>query len=255
MILVATMRKAFAEAWAKRSSFWFQVAVMVTNDLFFVAFWFLFFNEVDSVRGWDVDRTLLLLAILATVSGVALGLFPNARWLGQMVADGRIDAALALPANPLTYLLGRSIDPSLLGDLLFGPLLFVALGDLSFERVALFLLGSAVGSVVFVSFLVLLAASTFFAGGRDEHTELGFQAILMLSSYPPDIFTGATKLVLFTAVPAAFVSGLPTRLVDEFSITLIVTMLAVAGAFAVSAYAAFAAGLRRYRSGSVWTAA
>jgi ABC-2 type transport system permease protein len=255
VIFAATMRTAFAEAWAKRSSFWFQVAVMVANDLFFVAFWFLFFNEVDSVRGWDVERTLLLLAVLATVSGAALGLFANARWLGQMATDGSMDAALALPTNPLTYLLGRSVDPSLLGDLVFGPLLFVALGDLSPERVALFVLGSAAGTVVFVSFLVLLASTSFFVGGRGEHAELGFQAILMLSSYPPDIFAGATKLVLFTAVPAAFVSGLPTRLVDEFSPGLAATMIAVAAAFAGAAYAAFAAGLKRYRSGSVWTQA
>ena len=255
MILAATMRKAFAEAWAKRSSFWFQVAVMVTNDLFFVAFWFLFFNEVDSVRGWDVDRTLLLLAIVATVCGATLGLFPNARWLAQMITDGRIDAALALPVDPLAHVLGRSVDPTMLGDLVFGPLLFVALGDLSPERVALFVLGSVTGTVVFLSFLVLLGSSSFFSGGRAEHAELGFQAVLMLSSYPPDIFTGATKLVLYTAVPAAFVSGLPTRLVDEFSIGLVATMTAVAVAFAAGAYAAFSAGLRRYRSGSIWTAA
>jgi hypothetical protein len=44
-------------------------------------------------------------------------------------------------------------------------------------------------------------------------------------------------------------------LVDEFSIGLVATMTAVAAAFAAGAYAAFAAGLRRYRSGSVWTAA
>lgn len=254
MILVATMRTAFAEAWAKRSSFWFQVGVMIANDLFFVAFWFLFFTEVESVRGWDVDRTLLLLAILATVSGLALGLFPNARWLGTMISDGRLDAALALPSHPLTYLLGRSVDPSLLGDLVFGPLLFVALGDLSPERVALFVLGSIAGAAVFVSFLVLLASATFFAGGRD-HAELGFQAILMLSSYPPDIFAGTTKLLLYTAVPAAFVSGVPTRLVDEFSAGLAGTLVAVAAAFAGAAYVAFSAGLKRYRSGSVWTAA
>lgn len=255
MTLVATMRNAFSEAWAKRSSFWFQVGVMVANDLFFVAFWFLFFNEVESVRGWDVDDTLTLLAILATVTGVALGLFPNARRLGEMISDGRIDAALALPADPLLYLLARSVDAAMLGDLIFGPLLFAALGDLSPDRIALFVLGSATGSVVFVSFLVLLGSVTFFAGGRGEHAELGFQAILMLSSYPPDIFGGATRLLLFTAVPAAFVTGLPTRLVDDFSVELAATMVAVATAFAAAAYAAFSAGLRRYRSGSVWTAA
>lgn len=255
MILAATMRRAFAEAWAKRSSFWFQVAVMVTNDLFFVAFWFLFFREVETVRGWDVRSTLLLLAILATVTGVVLGLFPNARRLGEMISDGRIDAALALPAHPLVYLLARSVDPTLLGDAVFGPLLFVALGDLAPDRVALFLLGSATGSVVFLSFLVLLGSATFFAGGRGEHAELGFQAMLMLSSYPPDIFGGVTKLLLFTVVPAGFVSGLPTRLVDDFSPGLAAGMVAVAAAFAAGAYGAFSAGLKRYRSGSVWTQA
>ncbi|MDQ3958197.1 MAG: ABC transporter permease [Actinomycetota bacterium] len=254
-MLLATMRRAFSEAWAKRSSFWFQIGVMVANDLFFVAFWVLFFNEVESVRGWDVEQTLLLLAILATVTGVALGLFPNARRLGEMVSDGRIDAALALPLDPLGYLLARSIDAAPLGDLLFGPLLFVALGDLSPERIVLFLVGSAVGTVVFVSFLVLLGSATFFLGGRGDHAELGFQALLLLSSYPIDIFGGATRLLLFTAVPAAFVTGLPTRLVTEFSPATAALMLAVAAAFATTSYASFAAGLKRYRSGSVWTQA
>jgi hypothetical protein len=140
-MLLATMRRAFAEAWAKRSSFWFQVAVMVANDLFFVAFWFLFFGEVETVRGWDVDRALLLLSILATVTGFTMGLFPNTRKLGEMISDGRLDAALALPADPLGYLLVRSVDAALLGDLIFGPLLFLALGDLSPDRIALYAFG------------------------------------------------------------------------------------------------------------------
>ncbi|HEV2756655.1 MAG TPA: ABC-2 family transporter protein [Actinomycetota bacterium] len=253
-MLVATSRRAFAEAWAKRSAFWFQIAVMVANDLFFVAFWLLFFGEVESVRGWDVERTLLLLSVLATVTGFTMGLFANGRRLGEMISDGRIDAALALPVDPLGYLLVRSVDPALLGDLLFGPLLFLALGDLSPERIALYVAGTIAGSVVFVSFLVMLGAITFFLG-RGEHGELGFQALLILSSYPIDIFGGATKLVLFTAVPAAFVTGLPTRLVDEFSASTAGLVVVVAAGFAGAAYALFSAGLRRYRSGSVWTQA
>ena len=253
-MLVATSRRAFSEAWAKRSSFWFQIGVMVANDLFFVAFWFLFFGKVESVRGWDVERTLLLLSVLATVSGIVLGLFANARKLGEMISDGKIDAALALPTDPLGYLLVRSVDPALLGDLLFGPLLFVALGDVSPERVLLYAGGVIAGSVVFLSFLVILGATTFFLG-RGEHGELGFQALLLLSSYPIDIFGGATRLLMFTAVPAGFVTGLPTRLVDDFSPGDAASMVAVAAAFAGAAYAFFSAGLRRYRSGSVWTQA
>jgi ABC-2 type transport system permease protein len=107
---------------------------------------------------------------------------------------------------------------------------------------------------VSLSFLAILGTTTFFLG-RGEHGELGFQALLLLSSYPIDIFGGATRLLLFTAVPAGFVTGLPTRLVDDFSISGAISMIVVAAAFAGAAYAFFAAGLRRYRSGSVWTQA
>ena len=77
----------------------------------------------------------------------------------------------------------------------------------------------------------------------------------VLSSYPIDIFGGAARLLLLTAVPAAFVTGLPTRLVDEFSVPAAGLMLAVAAGMAALAYVTFSAGLRRYRSGSVWTQA
>jgi hypothetical protein len=46
---------------------------------------------------------------------------------------------------------------------------------------------------------------TLFVGGRGEQADLGFNAILIFASYPLDLFGGArTKMLLFTAVPAAF---------------------------------------------------
>ena len=38
---------------------------MIVNDLAWVGFWFLFFDQVGSVRGWDLDRVLLLFAVAA----------------------------------------------------------------------------------------------------------------------------------------------------------------------------------------------
>jgi ABC-2 type transport system permease protein len=254
-MVVATMKRAFAEAWSRRSSFWFQISIMVLNDAAFVVFWFLFFNEVGEVRGWDAKDTLLLLSMLATSAGIVLGLFANSRHLGEMVAGGRMDAVLALPVNPLAYLLVRRIDPALLGDVAFGPILFVALGGVTLERTVLYIAGSMVGAVVFLSFLVILGSLTFFLGGRGEHADFGFQAVLILASYPLEIFGGPTRLLLFTVIPAAFVTGLPTRLVDDFAWSTIGALVAVATAMGVGAYATFSAGLRRYRSGSVWTEA
>ena len=79
--------------------------------------------------------------------------------------------------------------------------------------------------------------------------------MVMLGSYPIDVFAGVAKVVLFTIVPAAFVSSVPARLIDSFAIGTALQLGAVAVAFAVAGWGAFTIGLRRYTSGSVWTRA
>ena len=251
----ATMKRAFAESWSRRSSFWFQIAIMILNDAVFVVFWFLFFDEVGEVRGWDAHDALLLLSVLATAAGLVMGLFANSRRLGEMISGGGMDAVLSLPVNPLAYLLVRRVDTAMLGDIVFGPILFVALGGVTLERTILYVTGSILGAVVFLSFLVILGSLTFFIGGRGEHADFGFQAVLILASYPIEIFGGPTRLLLFTLVPAGFITGIPTKLVDDFAWGTIALLVGVAAALGAVAYATFSVGLRRYRSGSVWTQA
>jgi ABC-2 type transport system permease protein len=253
--LLATLRAALAEAWGNRTSFWVQVTAMVLNDMVWVVFWILFFNRVGEVRGWHTDQVLLLFSILATVTGISMGLLGNARRLGQLVADGQLDAVLTLPVDPLAYILVRRVDTALLGDLLFGPILFVVAANPSPSRAALFVLASIAGSVVFVSFVVALGSLTLVLGGRGEQADLGFQALLILSSYPLDVFGGVTKLVMFTVIPAAFITGVPVHLIDGFSWATLATLIGAAAGSALIARTSFLAGLRRYRSGSVWTQA
>lgn len=252
-VALATLGAAFREAWSNRRGFWFQVGIMMANDVAWVVFWVLFFHRVGSLRGWDTHKVLLLFSILTTVTGTGLGLLANSRRLGELIAGGALDAALALPTNPLAYLLTRRVDTALLGDLAFGPVLFVAAADPTPQRIAVFVFGSACGAVVLVGFLVALGSVTLYAGGRGEQADLGFQAILIFASHPIDVFGGLTKLFLFTAVPAAFVTGLPTSLVDRWSWPVAAAVAGAAAFFAVAAVATFQLGLRRYTSGALWT--
>jgi ABC-2 type transport system permease protein len=228
---------------------------MIANDLAWVAFWLLFFNRVGSVRGWDAERVLLLFAILTTIAGIGLGLLANARSIGTLAANGELDAVLVLPVGTLAYVLVRRIDTSLLGDLLFGPILFVLAGTPTPERTAVYVLGSICGAAVMVGFLVAVGALTLFIGGRGQQGDLAFQAILILASYPLDLFGGVTKLLLFTVVPAAFVTGLPTTLVDEFSALTALALIGAAAGFTGLGTVTFKLGMRKYASGAVWTRA
>jgi ABC-2 type transport system permease protein len=252
--VAATARAAFAEAIGNRSALWTQVVAMVVNDCAWVAFWLLFFDRVGDVRGWDASRVLLLFAILTTSAGLVLGFLSNARRIGQLAADGGLDAVLALPVSPLACLLVRRIDATNLGDLAFGLVLFALGGEPSPGRVAVYVAGVVAGAVLLTGFLVAAGSVAFFAG-RGEAGDLGLHAILLLAGYPADIFTGAPKALLYTAVPAAFVAAVPATLVDEFDAATAAVLAAVAALFAVAGWAAFTLGLRRYTSGSLWTRA
>lgn len=251
----AAFRTAVLDAWANRRSFWIQVSIMLANDLAWVAFWLLFFNRVGTIRGWDAQRVLLLFAILTTIAGIALGLLANARFIGTLAARGELDAVLVLPVSTLGYVLVRRIDAAMMGDLLFGPVLFLFAGAPTPERTAIYVVGSLCGAAVMVGFLVAVGALTLFVGGRGEQGDLAFQAILILASYPLDLFGGVTKLLLFTAVPAAFVTGLPTTLVDDFDVGRALALVAAAVGFSGLGVATFKLGMRKYASGAVWTRA
>jgi ABC-2 type transport system permease protein len=252
--VLATMRSAIAEARANPGSFWTQLAAMAVNDIVWVAFWVLFFHTVGTVHGWNRSKVLLLFAVLTTAGGLVLGVLSNARRIGQLIGDGGIDAALALPVSPLPYLLVRRVDAVNIGDLLFGITLFAVSGSLTIERVAVYVLGVLAGATVLTGFLVITGSLSFFAG-RGETGELGFHAIILLSSYPVDIFAGATKVLLYTAVPAAFVTSVPSRLITNFDLRTAAALLGVAALFATAAWTMFTLGLRRYRSSSLWARA
>jgi ABC-2 type transport system permease protein len=252
--LGATMRGAFGEAWANRSAFWTQVAIMVANDVAWVAFWVLFFHKVGAIRGWDAHSVLLLLAILTTGAGLALGIFANARSLGRVVAAGELDAALALPVPTLPYLLVRRVNTTNLGDVLFGVVLFAFAGDPSVRRTLVYLAGTLTAAVLLTGFLVTTGSLTFFAG-RDDVGELSFHAMLLLASYPVDVFGGLAKVALYTVLPAAFVASVPAKLVTSFDPVVALVALGMSLGFAVLGWVTFTLGLRRYTSGATWTQA
>ena len=249
-----TMANAFREAAANRAGFWTQVVTMIVNNLIWVVFWALFFHRVGTLRGWDTRNVYLLLAFLCTSAGIVLGFLSNTRAIGRMIADGELDAALALPTPPLLYLMVRRVNGINMGDVAFGIVLFVVAGHPTPTRALIFVIGVVVAATVLAGFLVTAGSLAFFAG-RDDAGELGFHTMLLFGAYPVDIFGSSARLMLHTVIPAAFVAGVPARLVAHFDPGVAIGFVAAAVVFAGLAVVLFQAGLRRYTSGAVWTRA
>ena len=249
---MATLRTAIADSWANRASFLVQLAFMVVNDITWIAFWGFFFHRTGTVRGWSFDDVIVLFSLMLTAGGLALGLFYNCRRIGRMASEGEFDEVLGLPVPALAYTLARRVEPANVGDLVFGPVLFAVAGHPTPERALMFAIGAFVATTVIVSFLVIVGSLTFFIGGSGEQGELGFNALFIFAAYPLDFFGGVTKLLLFTVVPVAFVTGIPSELVHHFDLPAATLLLVVAALAVVTASTTFSLGLRRYTSGSIW---
>jgi ABC-2 type transport system permease protein len=252
--LLATSRAAVAEVAANRRSLAAQMAIMFVNDAVWVVFWVLFFRSVGEVGGWDAEKILVLQAVLTASGGIALGMLSNARRIGQLAVEGGFDAVLTLPVSPLGHVLLRRVEPTNLGDLAFGVLLFLVAGHPTPARVIVFVVVVLASAALLTGFLVLTGSLGFFAG-RSESGELGFHAMLLLGAYPVDVFAGAAQVVLYTVVPAAFVASVPAQIVGSFDGELLLALVTAATISVALAVVTFRAGLRRYTSGAVWTRA
>jgi len=252
--LLRTWATAWSKAAANRHGFWTGITLMTLNDVAWIVFWVLFFSRVGNVRGWDIDQIIALFAVLTTSAGFVLGMLRNARLIGPIITDGGLDAALSLPIPTLPYLLTRQVDSLFVGDMFFGVALFLLFGHPTPQRLAVFAFGVFSAVLIFTGFLVLVGSLSFFVG-RNEAGDLGFQALLLFSSYPVDIFSGATKIFLYAVVPAGFVTSVPAKLVTEFDLGWAAATLAVGLGLAGAGALTFNRGLRRYTSGAVWTRA
>ena len=111
-----------------------------------------------------------------------------------------------------------------------------------------------VNIAVMTGFLVLTGSMAFFTG-RTTMADMGFNAMMILSSYPVDIFVGASKVLLYSVVPAAFIAAVPARLIGDPGLGDAVALVVAAVVFSGAGWAAFTLGLRRYTSGAAWTRA
>src|SRR6185295_11246186 len=151
------------------------------------------------------------------------------------------------PARSLLshVLLGRTV-PSAWGDAVFGYAVYVVFVCPDIAHFLLFALMTVSSAVIFVAFGVITASLTFYIGNGSFLAEQWRFSMLTFATYPEPLFCGIVKIVLFTAIPAGFVSYVPVRALRDLS--LLDAAFAIAGAVMVAACAVvvFYTGLQRY---------
>jgi ABC-2 type transport system permease protein len=240
---------------ALRGAFWAQVVGMALNNLVFFAIWIVFFGRYETVAGWRLGDMAALYGTIATSFGLTALFAGGAMRLSNQVLEGRLDVALVQPKDPLVQLVASRMRASGIGDVGSGVLLLATSGVVAWDTLPLAALAVGVGAVVLGSTAVLAHSLVFFLGAVDALARQVVEFVVTFSCYPETVASGLLRVVLFTAIPAGFVSWVPVSLVREFTWGGLGLALGGAAAYAALALWVFRAGLRRYESSGRFGAA
>lgn len=245
--LIATNLKA---AFALRGAFWVQVGFMMVNNLIFFVMWWIFFWRFEEVRGWRIEDMTLLYGMAAGAFGLMATFGAGARELSQTILDGGLDSVLTQPKSILLQCVAARSDPSGWGDLLSAAVLIGLSDYLTPVTLPLCLLAVVCGSLVLASSTVIVHSMAFWVADSAAVARQLSEFLLLFSLYPKTVFGGPLKLMLYTVVPAGFITFLPVDLVRSFSWSVLGAVVVGALAYASLAVWVFRSGLRRYESGS-----
>jgi ABC-2 type transport system permease protein len=247
------LRHNLMSAMAYRGAFVLQVAGMLLNDAMLLFFWWVLFNRLPTLRGWDLAGVMTLYGIVAFGFGVANVVCGNGFLVARVIASGDLDYYLALPADPLVHLLVSRMSLSAWGDILFGLVVFLVAAPGQWGSLPLFLLLGLIAGLILVAFSVLVGSLAFWVGNADSLTAQAINALITFSLYPVEIFPGVVRVLLYFLIPAAFVGSIPAELLSDFDWGQLAMLVVFTAGIALAARGVFQWGLRRYESGNLVT--
>lgn len=234
-----------------RISFWMQILTMVANDGLWLFFWYTYFHQFPLVHGWQNTDIVVIWAVAACGFGLSVGVFGNAPKLAILIMNGGLDAYLGMPRYVLLHASISASDPTAWGDILFAVGSFLVLVRPNPLQIALFILLVLMGAFIFTAFTVIFCSLAFFVGNTDGLAQQLRNALITFSTYPMNLFSGVVRLMLFTVIPAGFISFIPLQLLHQFTLPLLGGMIGFTLLIVLLAVTIFERGLRRYESGNL----
>lgn len=234
-----------------RTSFVTQALFMLLNNFMFLGFWAIFFSRIPEVAGWTLRDVALCYGMAATAFGLTAVFLGGVFEIAPAITRGGLDTWLLRPRSVLLQAVAGKMRLSGFGDLVTGPILLVLAGHATPRRILVFAAGSVVGALVFASFILACHALAFWVGRAEELSMLGTNAILSFALYPPGLFTGPARILLFTLLPAGLMSWLPAELVLRWDPAGAARLVLGAALACGVSLALWTRGLARYESGNL----
>lgn len=234
-----------------KTSFIIQTIFMFINNGFFLIFWALVFDvNKGGVDGLEMRDILFVWSIAPASWGISNFLFGGLRQINNYILTGSLDTYLLQPKNIILSVATSKCDLAAFGDFLYGVVVgWIACGNLSLYLQFWFyvIFGTIVTSAVFILIRVL----AIWIGEVEQIAHIYENSLFItFCTYPYEIFGGFTKALMFSLVPAAYVSHLPIKLMNNFDIKMFLVLVVATIIFSVLAVVFFYSSLKKYESGN-----
>ncbi|MDZ4836395.1 MAG: ABC-2 family transporter protein [Candidatus Melainabacteria bacterium] len=234
-----------------RTAFISQAVAMFINDCAWLAYFIMLFDRFPIVRGWHAPDVATLWAVTAAGFGIGHCLFGNSLALARIITNGELDTWLLYPRALLPHVVLGRMNASSFGDAVFGYVVYFLIVRPDLPHMVLFTSLTFSVALLFLGFSVLTGSLSFYVGNGESLSEGWRNALIAFSTYPTELFDGKVKLLLFTLIPAAFVSGFPVEALQKMSLLHAAYSLGGALTMVTVAVFVFHHGLKRYESGNM----
>jgi ABC-2 type transport system permease protein len=211
------------------------------------------FSQVQTLAGWTLPQTILLLGAFTLVSRVVeTFISPNLDWFATRVLNGELDSTLLQPLPSILLATLGVAQPWGLAQVLLGSGV-IAVGLVATKAqftIAGCLAGLGlllVGVGTMWAYRVILASLAFWAPGLE--TGVLFSGVWQTARYPLAVYSKPVQWTLLYVFPVGAVITVPVRIVSQGPDLSMVLYALVACAASISLALLFwSMGLRKYTS-------
>lgn len=206
---------AWNQAAAYRLNFLLSTLITLFSNILFPLFTILIYSTGSSFPGWSFYEVLLLQSLFTMANGVAGIVTGGVLWATlRHVQEGSLDTVLLKPVNTLLFLVGSTLEPSNIGLVLGGGILYgISLAKLKGFTLIAFagsLMLFIAGVAVLAGISILMSAMTFKWVGNSRMPEI-FESIKTFGKYPISIFPQAIQAIVTFCIPVAVVGYYPAK--------------------------------------------
>jgi ABC-2 type transport system permease protein len=248
--LVAHIKISVKSTVALRESFLLQSFFMLLSNLIFFSFWWIYFSNFSSVKGWTLADVACLYGIVNGGYGIFSVFIGGSRYLARMIFEGDLDMLIIKPKNLLLQIVGSRSVSSGWGDILSSFVFLIFSGYITLVNIPLLILFIFTAAILITAFSIMAGSLAFWMGDAHALSKQLFEFILTFSNYPKSIYVGAVKVALLTVIPSGFIGFIPIEAIKDQSLLGVFYVVGFTFVYSWLASKVFYWGLKNYSSGN-----